>query len=209
MITRRLSAALVLAVALVGCSSDDAAPLSAPSTATTAPSSVTTASPGEPTPSPSSAPSSAPSPDPTGPEGGVVLGGQELGVTGLGVPMDEAGAAVSTVLGEPDEDPARVVSCLASEREVRWGDLVLASTGGRLAGWSSTSRTVQTPSGVAVGTPLASLQQVYGDDLERFAANLDSGSTFAVQGVDVLGALSSADDDATVTRLFSSFCGGP
>jgi hypothetical protein len=138
-----------------------------------------------------------------------VLGGEELGVTRLGEPFRAAVAAVSTVLGDPDEDPAETVSCIEAETEVRWGDFVLAAQDGRLAGWSSGSPTLQTPSGVTVGTPLTELDRVYGSSLDRFPANPDNPPTFAVAGVDVLGSLSSAEDDASVTRLFTSFCAGP
>jgi hypothetical protein len=139
----------------------------------------------------------------------VVLGGAELGVTRLGEPFREAVAAVTAVLGEPDADPAETVACLEAETEVRWGEFFLAAQDDRLAGWSSTSMTLQTPSGVTVGTPLDEVERVYGSSLQRFPANPDNPPTFAVAEVDVLGSLSSAGDDATVTRLFTSFCSGP
>jgi hypothetical protein len=157
--------------------------------------------------------SEAPTPTPAAPDqgskGGVVLGGEDLGVTRLGQPFREAVAAVSEVLGEPDADPAETVSCIEADVEVRWGDLVLASQDDRLAGWASRSTTLQTPSGVTVGTPLPELDRVHGSSLERFPANPDNPPTFSVDGVDLSGELSSEQDDATVTRLFSSFCAGP
>lgn len=196
----RLTSGLAVS-AVVGCSGSagepSVAPASAPATSTSTPA------------APASSPAAPTSPPPQGSKGGVVLGGEDLGVTRLGEPFRAAVAAVSAVLGEPDADPADVVSCIEAETEVRWGDLVLAERDDRLAGWASSSSTLQTPSGVTVGTPLPELEQVYGSSLERFPANPDNPPTFAVRDVDVIGALSSAEDDASVTRLFSSFCSGP
>lgn len=196
----RVLLALAVVLVLAGCGGDGGGSAAPTSAATTA--------------SPPSSPSSPPSPSVTtepsqGSKGGVVLGGEDLGVTRLGEPFREAVAAVSEVLGEPDEDPAQTVSCIEATTEVRWGDFVLAAQDDRLAGWTSQSQTVQTPSGVIVGTPLSELVQLYGPSLERFPADPDNPPTFAVEGVDVRGALSSAEDDASVTRLYSGFCGGP
>ena len=192
--------ALGVALVLAGCGGDgggSAAPTAA----------ATPASPAPVVPEPASA---APTAEPgQGSKGGVVLGGEDLGVTRLGAPFREAVAAVSEVLGQPDEDPSQTVSCIQATTEVRWGELVLAAQDDRLAGWSSQSQTVQTPSGVAVGTPLPEMVELYGPSLERFPADPDNPPTFAVQGVDVRGDLSSAEDDASVTRLYSSFCAGP
>lgn len=197
--------ATLLALLLSGCSEADPAPSALPSAASpSSPSPPSVPSPTEPPP-----PSAESSPPGAGAKGGVVLGGQDLGVTRLGMPMDEAVRAVSAVLGEPDEDPAEAVRCIASSREVRWDKVVLAADGDLLAGWSSRSTTVQTPSGVAVGTPVSTLEQLYGETLERIPANPDNPLTFRVKGVDVRGSLSTAGRDAVVTSLFSSFCSGP
>lgn len=189
-----LTVGLVLTVG--GCSGSDGESSAAPETSSTRS-------------APASPPATPRSPPAPGSKGGVVLGGEDLGVTRLGEPFREAVAAVSAVLGEPDADPAEIVSCIGAETEVRWGDLVLAAQDDRLAGWASRSATLQTPSGVTVGTPLTELERVYGSSLQRFPANPDNPPTFAVEGVDVLGSLSSAEDDASVTRLFTSFCAGP
>lgn len=138
-----------------------------------------------------------------------MLGGEDLGVTRLGEPFREAVAAVSAVLGAPDADPSDTVSCIEATTEVRWGEFVLAAEGDRLGGWSSRSATLQTPSGITVGTRLAELERLIGPSLARFPANPDNPPTFAVGGVDVRGSLSSAEADARVTSLFTSFCGGP
>jgi len=210
----RLALTVGLAVAvLVGCGGSggqSAAPSVSPAPPTSA-----APEPPAPTSAPPVAPAAPSEPVPTpsepaqGSKGGVVLGGEDLGVTRLGEPFREAVAAVSEVLGEPDEDPARTVSCIEADVEVRWGDLVLASQADRLAGWASRSVTLQTPSGVTVGTPLPELVRLYGSSMERFPANPDNPPTFTVAGVDVSGELSSAADDATVTRLFTSSCAGP
>lgn len=195
--------------AVVGCSGSDGGSSAAPASATPLTSPAPATSPTSTPPAPTDSPAAPTSPPTQGSKGGVVLGGEDLGVTRLGEPFREAVEAVSTVLGEPDADPAEVVSCIEAETEVRWGELVLAAQDDRLAGWSSRSRTLQTPSGVTVGTPLSEVERVYGSSLELFEANPDNPPTFGVDAVDVLGSLSSADDDASVTRLFTSFCAGP
>lgn len=196
---------LGLALTVGGCGGSD--DTSSPAPETLAATETSAAPSTRPAPaSPSATPTSPPA---RGSKDGVVLGGEDLGVTRIAEPFREAVAAVSAALGEPDADPAESVSCIPAETEVRWGELVLAAQDDRLAGWASRSTTLQTPSGVTVGTPLTELERVYGSSLERFPANPDNPPTFAVEGVDVLGSLSSAGDDARVTRLFTSFCAGP
>ena len=205
--TPALLTALLLSLGAAACSDD------APADRSALPSPSASPSPSVAAPTPTAPPTpttpTAPATAAAGAEGGVVLGGTDLGVTRLGRPMDEAVRAVSVVLGAPDEDPAATTRCIESDREVRWGDLVLAARDGRLAGWLSRSRTLQTPSGVTVGTTLSVLRQVYGQGLQTYAANPDNPPSFAVDGVDVRGALSSAGDDAVVTVLLTSFCSGP
>lgn len=201
---RLLVPAALLALLLAGCS-DDPPP---PSALRTSPPVTATAGPSPAAASPA-ATAGRSTDEGAGAEGGVVLGGEDLGVTRLGAPMDEAVAAVTAVLGAPDEDPAGSVSCITADREVRWGAFRLAAQGDRLAGWTSQAPTLSTPSGVAVGTTLGELQRVYGDRLRRIPANPDNAPGFGVEGADVLGSLSSAGDDAVVTALFSSFCSGP
>lgn len=212
MIRQRALACLTVGItctAVVGCSGSDGEPSAGPGSASASPSAPTSPPTAPPTSSPPPSPLPATSPPGQGSKGGVVLGGEELGVTRLGEPFREAVDAVSVVLGEPDADPSETVRCLEAETEVRWGELVLAAQDDRLAGWASGSPTLQTPSGVTVGTPLSELERVYGASLERFPANPDNPPTFAVDGVDVLGSLSSADAGASVTGLFTSFCSGP
>ncbi len=163
---------------------------------------------------PSTAPSAAaaPSAASTGAsEGGVVLGGVDLGVTRLGRPFRDAVAAVSTVLGTPTADPADDVTCVLSASEVAWEGFRLAESteGGTLAGWVSTSQTLFTPSGVSVGTDLATLRQVYGAALRLFPSNPDGPSGFELTTADVGGDLSDETAVATVTSVFNGFCSGP
>lgn len=198
-----------LALTVGGCGGSDDTSSASPETLAAT---ETSATPSPPTSTRSAPPS--PSATPTSPparrsKGRVVLGGEDLGVTRLGEPFRKAVAAVTAALGKPDADPAKTVSCIAAETEVRWGELVLAAQDDRLAGWASRSTTLQTPSGVTIGTPLTDLERIYGSSLERFPANPDNPPTFSVEGVDVIGSLSSASDDAHVTRLFTSFCSGP
>jgi hypothetical protein len=216
----RVVPAVVLAASAAGCSGSAGespaapAPSAAPPSAAPAPSAASgpsaAPSPRASSPSPTPTLASAP-PSPQGRAAGATScsGGEDLGVTRLGEPFREAVAAVSAVLGAPDADPSDTVSCIEATTEVRWGEFVLAAEGDRLAGWSSRSATLQTPSGITVGTRLAELERLIGPSLARFPANPDNPPTFAVGGVDVRGSLSSAEADARVTSLFTSFCGGP
>lgn len=161
-----------------------------------------------PEPAPS-VPTSVPSPSPAAGEGnGLVLGGANLGVTMLGAPFEQAVAAVTSVLGAPTENPAKGVTCIQATKEVQWeGFRLAAGEGGVAAGWAASSLTLQTPSGVAVGTDLATLQRIYGAALKTFPPNTDNPDrSFQVEGVDLFGGL---DDQDTVSSLYSSFCSGP
>ncbi len=155
------------------------------------------------------APTGPASPTPAGGEGGgLVLGGSNLGVTMLGTAFPKAVAAVTSVLGAPTEDPAAGVACLQSSREVQWEGFRLAEgDGGVAAGWRASSTTLQTPSGVTIGTDLATLERVYGAAVTISPPSTDSPNrTFQVEGADVLGEL---DEAGQVRALYSSFCGGP
>lgn len=189
---------------LAACSSDDTPPpTSPPPTAAASPSAV------QPSLGPTGPASPLSSPSPAGGEGqGLVLGGVDLGVTMLGVPFLQAVAAVTTVLGEPIENPAGAVACIQSTAEVQWEGFRLAQgEEGVAAGWVSDSSTLQTPLGVTSGTDLESLERVYGASLRIFPPNTDNTQrTFTVEGADVLGSLS---DEDTVESLYSSFCSGP
>jgi len=198
-----LLAAVLAVLLLAGCGGEDPP---SPSAASPAPSPPSSPSPSAGTVAPAT-PSAAVSLAPAGDQ--VVLGGVELGVTRLGEPFREAVRDLNAVLGQPDADPSEAVTCIPSETEVRWGEFVVAAEKGRLAGWSSASPTLRTPSGVTVGTTSAELDRIYGPDLQRFPANPDNPPTFAVQGVDVFGSLSSEGADARVSSLFSGFCSGP
>jgi len=126
----------------------------------------------------------------------------------LGVPFLDAVAAVTAVLGEPTGNPADGVFCIGSLVEVTWEGFRLAEgEGGVAAGWASSSRTLQTPSGVTIGTGLATLERVYGAGLLLAAPHNDNTRrTFEVQGADVFGGLG---DDDTVDSLYNGFCSGP
>lgn len=196
---------LTAALALAGCGSDDpqgsatpsAGPTSVPSTPADSPSAAATQD-------------SSPSPVAGGEgEGGIVLGGIELGVTRIGAPFPEAVTKITAVLGEPTENPKTSVTCIEATKEVAWGSFLLAEVDGEVAGWESTSNTLQTPAGVTVGTDVATLKQVYGAGVSFFAPNPDSGATFDVDAADVHGGLTSQADDGTVTALYSGFCGPP
>ncbi len=215
---RRATVSMVAVLVLcAACSSDEqAAPSALPSVgAPASPSAVSPSPPAAPSMTPNATPepaSPSPSPEPVeGGEGqgGVVLGGTKLGVTALGTDFSTAVQRISAVLGEPSENPKTSVSCINAIGEVAWGEFTVANKDGKLAGWISRSRTLQTPAGVTVGTDVATLKQVYGNGFRLTEANPDNPPGFAVQGVDVRGSLTSLDDSGTVQALFTSACSGP
>lgn len=138
-----------------------------------------------------------------------MLGGASLGVTRIGAPFRQAVDRISAVLGTPTADPKKSVTCINAASEVQWGDFLIAERDGAVGGWSSTSRTLQTPSGVTVGTTVATLKQVYGQRLKLYPANPDGGPSFEVTGTSVGGVLSGSGSSATVTSLRTAFCAGP
>lgn len=202
--TRTLMLALVASALLAACGGDDR-----PAPTSGAPSAAASPSPSQPAAPTDPAPTRLASPTPAGEETReLVLGGTNLGVTMLGAPFPQAVAAVTSVLGAPIEDPANSVTCIASTREVQWEGFRLAEgDGGVAAGWAAFNVTLQTPSGVTIGTDLATLERVYGAALTIFPPNTDNPNrTFQVENADVLGSLDDAD---TVESLYSSFCSGP
>lgn len=162
--------------------------------------------------SPNSPASPSPSPSPTAVQppaaapGGLRLGGADLGVTRVGAPFREAVAAVAAALGRPTGDPAPDTSCIGAEDETAWTSFRLAGSGGRVSGWVSSSRTLATPAGVTVGTPLSTLRQVYGARLQVRPPAPDSGFLFIVEGAGLGGTLTGGGGSDTVTSLFNGTC---
>lgn len=230
--TAVLACAAASAVLLAGCGSDDPAlrqaaeaPSATPSqsadpssTPPPTPTLTTSASPtAVSSPTPTSSPSVKPVPTtsprptvaPTTPASSALqLNGGDLGVTRLGEPYEQALDAITTVLGKGTAVSDRVY-CIGSDRTTQWGAFRAVSKGGMLSGWTISSNRLEAPSGVKVGTDVATLERVYGDRFQRFGPNPDNGPTFSVQGVDFLGGLSSTESDATVTSLYTASCSGP
>ena len=161
----------------------------------------------KPEPEPTTAAPPPPAAPPTPPE--LVLGGESLGVTEIGAPADEAVRAISRVLGPPARDPATTVTCIPAEREVEWGAFRLAVADDRVIGWLSRDRRLRTPSGFGIGTTVAEMRRVLGDDLEVYEANPDNGPAFAVEGVDLGGNLTGTGPSDRVEAFTTSACSGP
>ena len=156
-------------------------------------------------------PSEAPS-APSEPAGGgeLVLGGIDLGVTQIGAAREQAVAAVTAVLGPPSEDPSSVTRCVTSMSEVAWPQFTLAfDEADRLSGWTTQSPSLRTPSGVAVGTTVARLREVYGERLRLYPPNPDHGDTYGIDDVSMVGALSGPGDTDRVQSLANGDCTGP
>lgn len=199
------TAAVALATSvLVGCSggaAPDPSSVGSPSTDSSPSDSVTASPPGATSTTAGSAVSSATA------TADLALGGTELGVTQIGAPFDEAVAAVTVVLGQPQ--PATGVTCIGATSELAWPDLSLAEKNGQLAGWYTSSAALASPSGVRIGTTLAVMTSLYGSGLMVFPPNTDGGPSFTVAGVDFGGDLSEVGDKGTITSLYSGFCSGP
>ena len=169
-------------------------------------------SPAMPSPAPSTASSPEPSPatpSPTPSLQQIELRGDDLAVTRIGAPKEEAVAAVAAVLGPGDTSPSGV-SCVGSDSEVVWPDLRLGfDAEDRLNGWSVGTPRLKTPSGVHVGTTVATLREVYGDDLILYPPNPDMGHAYGVRNVEMVGFLSGDRPQDTVTGLANGACSGP
>ena len=156
-------------------------------------------------------PSAAPPPSATpAPPAELVLNGDDLGVTRVGAPSADAVRAVTAVLGPPLADPSPVSACVgAGEREVEWSEFRLAISDGVVSGWVSTDGELSTPSGITIGTTVTEMQEVYGDRLELYDANPDSGPGFTVTGVQLGGALTGPGGDDRVTAFYNRACSPP
>ena len=154
----------------------------------------------------SSDPTPEPSPAPTGPA--LTLDGDDLGVTEIGADFPAAVEAVTAALGAPTAEPAEDVACVASEEEVAWGDLRLASSGGELAGWFNRREDLASSEGVAVGSTVADVLAAYGDAVALQADTTDARETFAADG-GLSGGLTSEAPDGTVTYLYNGVCSPP
>lgn len=179
--------------------------------ATTGPGAPTTG-PGPGAPGPPAAPSSTAAPAgpattaPAAGPGGMRLDGDNLGVTRVGAPFRQAVAAVTAVLGRPTGDPAPDTSCLGAEDETAWASFRLASSGGRVSGWISTSTSLATPAGATVGTTLAALRQAYGPRVQVPPPAPDSGTIFLIPEARLSGMLSGPAPTDTVTSLSNGTC---
>jgi hypothetical protein len=146
-------------------------------------------------------------PGATAPAGRLRLGGDDLGATRVGAPFRDAVAAVTAELGSPSGDPPGDTACIGAEDEAAWGPFRLASSGGRVSGWRSTSKTLATPAGVTAGTTLSALRQAYGDLVEvRPPPEPDGLPVFVVGGARIGGTLTGQAPTDTVTTLFNGTC---
>jgi len=137
----------------------------------------------------------------------MTLGGDDLGVTQVGTSTREAVVAVTGALGRPLADPASDVACIGSEEETAWEGFRLASSGGRVSGWLSTSTALSTPAGASVGTTLGTLRQIYGAKLQLLpAAEPGDPAVFVVEGAGLSGTLTGPNDTDTVTSIVNGTC---
>jgi hypothetical protein len=194
-----MRAALALAVVLLaGCES-----ASEPSVRATASPPRTSLS-----PSPSGQPSSSPSTSPSATPRTIQLLGSSLGVTRIGAAKQEAIKAVAEVLGTPRRPTSSF--CIHALTEAHWPDLVLAfDDQERLSGWAAPTARLATPSGVRVGSTVATLKRVYGDRLTFYPKNPDNPPSYEVRGVDMRGYLSGTADSDRVIGLINGSCAGP
>jgi hypothetical protein len=147
---------------------------------------------------------------------GVVLGGNSLGATSLGTPADQAVAAVKKALGTPSRDLKNPgATCPGPDRLVSWGRFSLYFTGDKLSGWGYDSKPagppqLATPSGITIGSTVATLRRVYGAKLEVHPAESPFPASFRMPagGSDLTGTLTGTADSDTATSLaFGVSCG--
>jgi hypothetical protein len=176
----------------------------------------------QPVPTTGSSPSSSPSSKATAPPSSVAtvspspsaraklwLNGDDLGVTQVGAPYKEAVAAISAALGPPQHNPDPVTHCVEAQFEVSWAQFHLAVSGGKVNGWASKDPRLKTPSGVRVGTTIATLKRVYGSRLRLSPPQIHSPWLFGVEGVKQFGYLTGGTDAATVNTFVNGACTGP
>ncbi len=162
-----------------------------------------------PAPVPSPTPTPTPSAVPSATGRGVTLDGDDLGVTRVGADFRAAVGAVSAVLGPPTADLATDVVCVASEDEVAWGDLRLASSGGKLAGWLNQRTDLGTDKGITVGSTVADVLAAYGDTVVLRAGTSDAGPSFADDKAGLAGGITTEKPDGTVIYLYDGVCAPP
>jgi len=137
----------------------------------------------------------------------MTLGGDDLGVTRVGAPTREAVNAITGALGRPLGDPASDTACIGGEEETAWAGFRLASSGGRVTGWRSTSTALSTPEGASVGTTLGTLRRAYGANLRLLpAAEPGDPAVFVVEGGGLGGTLTGPTETDTVTAIFNGTC---
>lgn len=161
-------------------------------------------------PSSSPTPPASASPTPTTPAAGrLQLGGDDLVVTRVGTPQQQAVAAVTAQLGPPDAGD-EAVSCIGAITEVSWPGFSLAfDAGGLLSGWSSRNPALRTPSGMGVGTTVAQLRDNHGADLRLHPANPDSSPSYTIRGADLVGYLDGLAPASRITGFVNGDCTGP
>jgi hypothetical protein len=224
-------ALVVVAGIVAGCGGDDppsaAEPVASSSPATTTVDPGTTAALGPATTTVGPATTVAVS-ESTGPattvalEDLIVLDRDGLGVAGFGDPAEDAIAAVTAVLGEPDEDsgwvePLSIGACAGTEaRYVAWGALYLyfsdesaITTGerhlfsysyGRESDLEAIPEGLATPDGIGLGTSVEFLRAAYPDVVVEpgeegvFAPNFYVDDTLS-------GRLTGGADDDLVTVI--------
>lgn len=154
-------------------------------------------------------PGARPTSDPAGRQV-IQLRGDDLAVTAIGATRTEAVAALTAVLGAPQSDPAADVGCVDAHTEVAWSQFRVGfDVVGRLSGWASTNPAITTPSGIAVGSTVARLEQLYGDRLHLSPSDSEARDTYTVDGVQMLGQLSGTTPSDVVTALRNGDCTGP
>jgi len=119
-------------------------------------------------------------------------------------------------LGNPTRDLSNPGSaCPGPDRLVTWGRLSLYFSGGKLAGWAYDIKPagppqLSTPSGVTVGTTVATLRRVYGDKLQVRPADelFPAGFRVPVGASDLTGTLTGTGGEDTTTSLaYGMSCG--
>jgi hypothetical protein len=183
--------------------------------------------PSVPTVAPSSTSDSTPTGSPAAPT--IVLADDGLGIAALGAAADDAIAAVTAVLGQPDEDsgwvdPLTIGACAGDEaRYVAWGSLYLYFSNrsafvdgdrhffgysyGSVGDLEAIPEGLATPEGIGLGTTVAFLRAAYHDVIIEAGEEGLLAPSFYVDDT-LSGRLTgTADDDLVTVIIGGDPCG--
>ncbi len=205
---RRSTLGVIALFVLAACSNGGGGGTAEPTTAPGAATSSSGASPSTTAAGDGSSPTSAP----PAASATIVLGFESIGVARFGEPRADVLARVSAVLGAPELEGPGCELAGPAATIIRWPQLTLELTDGVLDGYSARPpSTLETEAGIGLGDSVADLRAAYGPDvvIPGLPPEFDENTfaiTSAASGSEILGGLSSTDDDGVIQSFFTSVC---